>query len=240
MIILNLGCGFKTSEHTLNLDYSMYLRFKKSRILTYLSKFILDKRQQERLSKLSSSVMLHDLRNTLPFEDDSVDVVYHSHFLEHLSPNHAHTFLMDNYRVLKPSGILRVSVPDLEHLCRKYLNHIQKCEESEEEIPQHDAYIASLIEQMVREESVAVKQKKNLHRLINKWALGDAKNRGEKHLWMYDRFNLKSLLQQIGFQEVHQQQYNTSLIPNWNEIGLDLDEHGNQYKPESLYVEAVK
>ena len=71
--------------------------------------------------------------------------------------------------------------------------------------------------------------------------LGDARRRGETHQWVYDRINLKSILiDELGFKEVHTQDYNTSLIPNWNEYGLDVDEIGMQYKPESLYIEAVK
>ena len=52
--------------------------------------------------------------------------------------------------------------------------------------------------------------------------------------------NLTALLLKVGYREVHLQQYNTSLIAQWNEYRLDMDTIGKQYKPGSLYVEAVK
>ena len=80
----------------------------------------------------------------------------------------------------------------------------------------------------------------SLRRFVENLVLGDARRRGETHQWMYDRINLKEKLINSGYKEVHVKNYSTSLIPNWNEYGLDVDENGNQYKPESLYVEALK
>jgi len=57
---------------------------------------------------------------------------------------------------------------------------------------------------------------------------------------MYDRINLGALLISIGYKDVQFQNYNQSLIPNWNSYGLDFDECGNEYKPGSLYIEAHK
>ncbi|GAH70254.1 unnamed protein product [marine sediment metagenome] len=76
--------------------------------------------------------------------------------------------------------------------------------------------------------------------LLKLESLGDARRRGETHQWMYDRINLKAKLINLGYKEVLVQEYNTSLIPNLTEYGLDVDENGNQYKPESLYIEATK
>jgi len=36
------------------------------------------------------------------------------------------------------------------------------------------------------------------------------------------------------------QEYKMSLILNWNQYSLGLEENDNHCKPESLYVEAVK
>ena len=79
-----------------------------------------------------------------------------------------------------------------------------------------------------------------MRRFFENLILGDARRRGETHQWMYDRINLQAKLINLGYKEVLVQEYNTSLIPNFIEYGLDVDENGNQYKQESLYIEAAK
>ncbi len=56
------------------------------------------------------------MRQGIPFPDRSFDVVYHSHVLEHLSKSEASKFLKECSRVLRPQGVLRVVVPDLEEI----------------------------------------------------------------------------------------------------------------------------
>jgi predicted SAM-dependent methyltransferase len=64
----------------------------------------------------------HDLRYPLPFEDNSVDFIFNEHFLEHLTIEEGVNALKDFYRVLKPSGVLRVAMPDLEEIIKQYLD----------------------------------------------------------------------------------------------------------------------
>ena len=66
-------------------------------------------------------VVAHDLSTGIPLPDASCEVVYHSHVLEHLRRSDAQFFMRECFRVLKPGGILRVAVPDLEQICRQYL-----------------------------------------------------------------------------------------------------------------------
>ena len=70
-------------------------------------------------------VLEADFHHSLPFPDGSIDAVYHSHVLEHLDRDSAAQFLADNVRVLMPGGILRIAVPDLEALCRHYLDALE-------------------------------------------------------------------------------------------------------------------
>lgn len=67
------------------------------------------------------SVVAHDLSTGIPLPNASCEVVYHSHVLEHLKRSDAQFFMRECFRVLKPGGILRVAVPDLEQVCRQYL-----------------------------------------------------------------------------------------------------------------------
>jgi hypothetical protein len=57
---------------------------------------------------------------------------------------------------------------------------------------------------------------------------------------MYDRVNLGFVLTELGYKNPRQQDHRTSSIPNWSELGLDLDALGNEYKPGSLYLEVQK
>ncbi len=66
-----------------------------------------------------------DLRTGLPAPDSQYDMVYHSHVLEHLSPADGRALISECYRVLKPGGILRIAVPDLEQIARLYLQHLE-------------------------------------------------------------------------------------------------------------------
>jgi SAM-dependent methyltransferase len=60
---------------------------------------------------------LDDL-STLP--DDSVDFVYACHCLEHFGYRHTRMVLQEWVRVLRPAGILRLSVPDFAVLASAY------------------------------------------------------------------------------------------------------------------------
>ncbi len=95
---VNLGCGQRFHSDWVNLD----------------------------LHPADPSVQKWDLQDDLPFPDESFDVVYHSHVLEHLSKADGLQLLRRCRRVLKPNGILRVAVPDLERIVRDYLEALEK------------------------------------------------------------------------------------------------------------------
>ena len=69
---------------------------------------------------------------------------------------------------------------------------------------------------------------------------GDARKRGETHQWLYDRINLSQLVREAGLRDPRVRDCWTSDIPDWAAYGLDIDAHGAQYKPGSLYLEASK
>ena len=53
--------------------------------------------------------------------DGTVDLIYNCHVLEHFKRREVERVLAEWMRVLKPGGVLRVSVPDFEALCQVYL-----------------------------------------------------------------------------------------------------------------------
>jgi len=83
------------------------------------------------ISPINEEVKYWHANNPIPASDCSVDVIYHSHMLEHLNHSSAKKFLKDCYRVLKKNGVMRVVVPDLELICTDYLKAIQRVDKGE-------------------------------------------------------------------------------------------------------------
>ena len=242
MTILNLGCGTKVSDSSevVNIDWSIELRLRRNRLTRALVSRIIRGDRLERFDALPDNIMVCNLAKGIPFPNESIDVVYHSHLLEHLDGTVAEQFLLDVKRVLKPGGIQRIVVPDLQKLCVAYQTHAARCCEHADEIFRHDRYVADIIEQCVRRAAVGSARQKSILRAVENLILGDARRRGETHQWMYDEFNLRALLTRLGYRGISTQTYKDSQIRKWGEYGLDTDRGGKEYKPNSLYVEALK
>lgn len=65
------------------------------------------------------NVDLEDL-SQWPIEDDTVDLIYTAHTLEHLSDAAVRHTLREAARILKPNGAIRISVPDIDLAIRHY------------------------------------------------------------------------------------------------------------------------
>lgn len=63
---------------------------------------------------------------------------------------------------------------------------------------------------------------------------------GEQHKWMYDSYSLKKILSENGFKNISIMIYNQSKIKNWENYKLEINENGEEYKPNCLYIEGVK
>lgn len=126
MKLINLGCGNRYHKDWENFD------FKSN----------------------SEYVKVHNLLEKLPFEDSSVDVVYSSHALEHFQKCDASKFIKECFRVLKPNGIIRIVVPDLEQLMKNYIEFLDGAKKGD--IDSQEKYEWTMIElfdQMVRNHS---------------------------------------------------------------------------------------
>ena len=65
-----------------------------------------------------------DLKNGIPLKDNSVDLIYSSHLLEHIPFKELILFLNECRRVLKKNGVFSVCVPN----ARNYINAYMKGE----------------------------------------------------------------------------------------------------------------
>ncbi|WP_375560318.1 methyltransferase domain-containing protein [Bernardetia sp. OM2101] len=283
---LNLGCGTRFHTQWTNLDFV----------------------------KTGEGVIAHNLLNGIPFEDNTFEVVYHSHVLEHFSKEDAQTLLEECRRVLKSEGILRIAIPDLEQIARFYIKSLEEAvEEPNDKIKQlnHQWMIIELIDQASRHQGGGQMAKhifqpqllnqdfvfqrigkegehlrnwylENTHLFENKntsistipstpnktsmvrrikdaikiilgrtieqpeevtklnyQKVGQFRLSGEIHQWMYDRYSIKKLLQEVGFDTIEIKTGFESSIPNWNYFQLDVE--GDKIrKPDSLFIEAIK
>lgn len=80
--------------------------------------------------------------------------------------------------------------------------------------------------------------------VLGRWAGGAVREglfraSGQVHLWMYDRFSLRRLLEQCGFVDVRRCGAIESRIPDFAKFELDSID-ARVRKPDSLFMEATK
>lgn len=61
-----------------------------------------------------------DLCRPLPFCENTIEAIFSSHVFEHLFLNEVEDLIKECFRVLKPGGVCRVIVPDLEKIVGAY------------------------------------------------------------------------------------------------------------------------
>jgi SAM-dependent methyltransferase len=239
--LLNLGCGTRMHHEWNNVDFSYYARLARrprlSRLLRTCS--VLSEDRYARLMAIDPHIVAWDLRRGVPFPGAAFDVVYHSHVLEHLDRRFVAGFLGECRRVLKPGGLLRIVVPDLETLVRGYVTSLPSNGRwSDASLRGHEQAVERLLEQLVRVEPFGVSEQSPIVRIIERVVRGDARQAGEIHRWMYDRYTLQCLLRETGFSDVAVCTESTSRVPDWQRFGLDVNPDGSPYIDHSLYVEA--
>ena len=102
----------------------------------------------------SGAVIAADVRKGLPFADEIFDAVYCSHVLEHLPRNEAAGLLRNMHRVLRPGGVIRVVVPDLQTLAREYLRLLDQLNrEPNANAADYDWIMLEMYDQLARDRS---------------------------------------------------------------------------------------
>lgn len=141
-LLLNLGCGVRTHPDWVNIDFSLRSRLRSVPLLRDLFG-----------GPNPPGYVNYDLRHGIPYPDASATVVYSSHVLEHLDPGDARGFVVEMRRALRPGGIVRIVVPDLEVAARRYLTALdawRSADHSRDAELRYDWSVIWLIDQMVR------------------------------------------------------------------------------------------
>jgi predicted SAM-dependent methyltransferase len=207
----HIGCGPDIVDEFLNIDGDFDSWFEYNLRCPY-------NLQSDRLyavrGKPSTYVLQHDLRNGIPAASDSLKVIYHSHFLEHLTDDQGIAFLSECHRCLAPGGSMRFAVPDFNLWCSNYISGNTKFFNW-----YRNAYLDD-----------------NPHYKTNAQVfMGMLYNWG--HKMAYDYGSLVERLGTIGFTNIRRADWGTSeKIPNI----ASLEDPQSVRRPESLVVECTK
>jgi len=112
---INFGCGLSVADDWINYDGSPTLRLQRMSLVGAVFRRLVGPRFPE-------LAIFGDVVRGLPEQSASVDYVYSSHVLEHLALADFRIALREIFRVLKPGGIFRGVLPDLEADIKTYLN----------------------------------------------------------------------------------------------------------------------
>ena len=212
MIKINIGCGTSPTKGWLNYDNSNAIklanspfRYRIAKTLGLLSSAQIENIEWNRLN----SIEFADASKSIPLADASVDCIYTSHMVEHLSKSEVKSFLKEAKRVLKPGMVLRIAVPDLKIAVNQYLKSKNA-----------DVFMRTL---RVEAPPITTIRQKILLFIIGY----------RHHQWMYDGESLSKLLIEMGFKNVEVCKDGYTKIENPD--GLDLYEQAEQ----SVYVEGI-
>jgi SAM-dependent methyltransferase len=111
---VQFGCGHCAPPGWLNFDASPTLLLERLPLVGRLVR--------RNAARFPANVRYGDVVRGLPLPDGSCAALYGCHVLEHLALADGRKALANCLRLLRPGGILRVVVPDLENAVRIYLD----------------------------------------------------------------------------------------------------------------------
>jgi ubiquinone/menaquinone biosynthesis C-methylase UbiE len=169
----------------MNFDVSPTLRIQKIHVIGFLLR-------NQLKTTFPANVLHGDITRGLPVQPNSCDGLFCSHTLEHLSLNDFRKALINSFLILKPGGVFRCIVPDLEFSARKYVGQLDRNEKSAS---------ISFIESTL----LGINERpRGLKELIKSY-FGNS-----HHLWMWDRYSLTEELEKVGFKEIRECKFNDS------------------------------
>jgi len=201
----HLGCGAILVDGFLNIDGD----FK------WLSQPLESGIPHAVVGRPSALVLKHDLRSGIPAAADSLQIIYHSHFFEHLADHDGRSFLSECHRCLAPGARMRFAVPDFRLWCTNYLS-----EKNDFFDWYRQAYLSG----------------NKVHYKTNASVfMGMLYNWG--HKMAYDYESLSVLLNDAGFTNIRRAEWGVS--DNISDI-LSVEGPTSQRRFESLVIECAK
>jgi len=128
-----------------------------------------------------------DLSNGLPFPDQSVAMMYSSHFFEHLSYNEGQILLDECLRVLKVDGVFSICVPNASLYIKAYITPENNNKDFSTKL-NHSSILTTEID------------------YVNYIAYMDG-----HHKYMFDENNLIHILKEKGFRNVNLREFDQNI-----------------------------
>jgi predicted SAM-dependent methyltransferase len=165
---INLGCGTFRKEGFLNVDM------------------------------LPGGDVTVDLRRNLPFDSSSCDFIFSEHCMEHVDyPEPVNSLFRECFRILKPGGVFRFSVPDTEWALNDYTKGLGA-----------EYFAACAVHRWHPSCCTTRVEHINFH----------FRQDGE-HLFAYDEETARKALEGVGFKDVRRVGFDPSLDSKHREFG---------------------
>lgn len=208
-LFVQYGSGRTAPKEWVNFDASLSLRLQKIPLLGSLMI-----RGEHRLP---AHVRFGDIITGLPrIAPDSCDGVFCSHVLEHLALEDFRKALKNTHRILKPGGLFRLVIPDLEPMARDYVLELDKGNEAASTIFIGNTWMGRYV------------RPRGIRGMIQ------SHHTYTFHLWMWDRLSIAAELRAAGFKDIRPSVFGDSKEPMFA-----LVEEESKYAT-SLGVECTK
>jgi hypothetical protein len=194
-LYVQIGAGFSNPPGWRNYDASPTLRLQRlpgvGRVASGLS---------GNAAQFPDGILFGDVVKGLPHAPGSVDGIYASHVLEHLSLVDMRTALQNCFALLRPGGIFRLIVPDLRHRAEDYVAAAETGD-------------ANAAHRFMRSTMLGLERRPT--RLLGRLRalLGNS-----AHLWMWDTAAIRHELEKAGFVEVRNAQFGDSADPMFDAV----------------------
>lgn len=202
------GCGLSAPKEWINFDASPTLRIQKTPLLNVCLKPFLK-------VKFPDNVRYGNIIKGLPIPENSCNGVYCSHILEHLSYDDFQKALLNTYKILKPGGIFRLVMPDLELFVNDYLNKKNRGEQAA-----FDFNLSTGFGQKSRATGFKAV-------VLNSWG-------NSRHLWLWDTTSAIEMLKKTGFTGIR-----TCVFNDCNDPMFAIVESKDRFTG-AMAIEAVK
>jgi SAM-dependent methyltransferase len=186
---IQYGCGWCAPSGWRNFDASPTLRFERLPLIGRL--------YTKNKLRFPENAEYGDIVKGLPVKAESCDAVYCSHILEHLSLEDFRIALRNTLALLRPGGLFRLVVPDLEYLAKVYLTN-----------PSSDSALSFMRGTSLGYET----RRRNLTSFLASW-LGNS-----HHLWMWDYKSIEEELERAGFVDIRRAVIGDSSEPRYSEV----------------------
>jgi len=159
-----------------------------------------------------------DVRRPFPFPDESFDLVFSEHMLEHLEYEEGLRCLVECRRVLRPGGRIRIATPSLERIAWLYDDQLSDVQRrylrwaADSFVPEAEEALAGFV----------------VNNFMRAWG----------HRFVYDRDTLRHALSAAEFLDIEERHVGESPEPALAGLERHLEEEPEFNQYETLVLEA--